>query len=73
MNAPNLYCICGDMIQDGLGQIHNGPLACNRCFAQRCKKCIWAHIRKCNPIEYLEIRNMFIRSEAKDHLEMISK
>jgi hypothetical protein len=55
--SPSLYCTCGITIQDGLGEIQNGGVGCPRCACSRCARCMWEHLRKCQPSKFLEFRN----------------
>jgi len=56
MNQPKLYCLCGATVIDEFGATAGNGMECSRCHKVRCGKCMWDHLRKCQPALFLRLR-----------------
>lgn len=70
MIQPKLYCLCGTTITDEEGDnVCNGQTH-EKCGATRCPKCMWPHLRQCEPSLYLNLRTALQKREITEDFRL---
>lgn len=73
MTQPKLYCTCGATAIDENGVEANNALSCSNCARVRCSKCMWPHLRKCDPSKYQRLRTALLLRQINEQFQILGK